>query len=464
MQPTDALRLENWIPRVGYLETRGEMVSQGVPLAASLMRGIFDYPVSSGTNAVIAVSFGDGRLYKWNGTVFTHLKSNTVDKPNASLFQDKLILTDGTNTAQVYDGTSMTDLTVTSGPAANTLWGSCVFKGRMYYWQRNVRKFAYAKAGSYQGDLTEFDLSTFTTSGGFLVRMVPLMLDGGQGTDDLACFVFSTGEVLVYQGDDPGNSAAWQQIGRYTVSAPFGYNAFVDVGGSPLMVSRDGIWDLTKAIFASAEDAGLLLPQVAYYQDFSILSARCVYAPKQRLVVIAYYQDANELQDGYMVAMNVETGLWFNISGWQSPGGNKLYSMGVIKGVLYATNDLSQLLKYDEDTDPKCDFIVTPAYTNFGIGGTLKQLTAVGIHSDVSDSSLWTITPAVDFSDVTTVGNTNWNQSATSTVNTSVVRAFRSAGSRAGQFLTSKITLEPTTARQKLYLLELHYRMAGEAH
>jgi hypothetical protein len=39
--------------------------------------------------------------------------------------------------------------------------------------------------------------------------------DAGDGVDDYAAFVFSTGEVLVYQGDDPGSVNAWSLIGRF---------------------------------------------------------------------------------------------------------------------------------------------------------------------------------------------------------------------------------------------------------
>ena len=72
--------------------------------------------------------------------------------------------------------------------------------------------------------------------------------DGGDGVDDYAVFVFSTGEVLVYQGDDPGNAAAWSLIGRFQIGEPLGIRAHAKVGGPEIIGTTDGYVDLSIAL------------------------------------------------------------------------------------------------------------------------------------------------------------------------------------------------------------------------
>lgn len=72
--------------------------------------------------------------------------------------------------------------------------------------------------------------------------------DAGDGVDDYAVFVFSTGEVLVYQGDDPANAAAWSLIGRFQIGEPVSIRAHAKVGGTEIIGTTDGYVDLSVAL------------------------------------------------------------------------------------------------------------------------------------------------------------------------------------------------------------------------
>jgi len=257
MPPEDAVILRNWRPRPGYLETRAGAGS--VIVSAS---GAYD---SIGTIHTFRSTFGDVIIFSAGNLLFSYDGTN-VELPfnggtttgatfwDAAHFQDRLIMTlgDGLTAAQVitFDGTtvSATALNITAGPDEEDIRGVQVHKGRAYYWETASQSFWYAAAGAFQGNLTEFDLGPVLRSGGALQMMLSISVDGGGGKDDLAAFVFSSGEVLLYQGDDPGDPQAWELIGSYDIGQPVDPQAHAKLAGTELVYTTDGVVDLSQAI------------------------------------------------------------------------------------------------------------------------------------------------------------------------------------------------------------------------
>lgn len=92
----------------------------------------------------------------------------------------------------MFDGASLTAADFTGSPGTLTpsdLWGCNTFKGRAFYWARDAQSFWYAAAGSYQGALAQFDVSSQLQTGGALIQMVTWTLDSGSGIDDLSVFI-----------------------------------------------------------------------------------------------------------------------------------------------------------------------------------------------------------------------------------------------------------------------------------
>jgi hypothetical protein len=124
-----------------------------------------------------------------------------------------------------------------------------VFKGRCYYWKDDDDAFYYTNAGSYQGTVSRFPLGAFVQRGGKLVMVTTwTQKDSGDGRDDFIVFVFSTGEVIVYQGDDPGGIGFFEFVGRYFMAEPLGIRGRDKYGNDIIVMTKDGYVGLSSII------------------------------------------------------------------------------------------------------------------------------------------------------------------------------------------------------------------------
>ena len=264
MPEADAFKLVNWIPRAGFVQTRPGYIDHAIGLAGSV-ETLAPWQGPSG-NKLLA---GAGGLIVdvTTSTPATLGSGFTADDWNTTNHTGRVIFCNGADTPQVYDGATLTAM-IASGVTLTQLWGAATFKGRAFYWKQNDQAFWFAAAGSYQGVLSEFRMDTQLTAGGSLVQILSWTHDAGDGIDDFAVFVFSTGETLVYQGDDPGSASAWSLIGRFQLGEPLGPRAHARVGGTEIIVTRDGYVDLSIAL------------QDGRYSEKSAYSAKIIRASK----------------------------------------------------------------------------------------------------------------------------------------------------------------------------------------
>jgi hypothetical protein len=109
-------------------------------------------------------------------------------------------------------------------PATDTspqnLLGVMNFKGRAFYWANAALGFWYSAAGAFQGTLSYFPMEFLFQEGGYIKFIFSWSRDNGDGVDDIAAFLSSKGEMLVYQGTDPSNVLSWNMVGRFHVGIP----------------------------------------------------------------------------------------------------------------------------------------------------------------------------------------------------------------------------------------------------
>ena len=251
MAPTDAVYLRDYVPTTTdvvsappcelFLDQTGSIVRSLMPYqagtASKLLMAAFGglswaiSDITSGTPSSLASGF--------NGGVFVY-----------SMFQSKLIMCNGADSPQVYDGAAVAAI-VATGPTLANLRGVVTFKGRAYYWEKAAQKFWYAAAGAYQGTLTSFPIDTITSTGGKVMLLTTFTRDGGEGSDDLFVIVMDTGEVLIYQGDDPASAAAWELVGKFKVPQPIGVRSVFRWGARTFLVTTEGLIDLAQILGSS---------------------------------------------------------------------------------------------------------------------------------------------------------------------------------------------------------------------
>lgn len=386
MQATDAVRLVNWIPRAGYVESRKGYTQYVTAIGgvatpfAGLGGAVESLMAYRGTGGEKLLCAAGGNIWDISTATAGSLKSAlTSDRWQYTAFENLLIMTNGADKPQIYNGTTVADI-VATGPTVTTLWGCNTFKGRVYYWQKNAQSFWYATAGAYQGTLTQFDLSEQLQTGGTLVMMVTWTLDSGSGIDDLAAFIFSTGEVLLYQGDDPGNANAWAMIGRFQIGVPLGIRAHAKVGGTEIIITRDGYVDLAQAL------------KDGRYSENSAYSNKIIRAAKK--ATQDYFQqfgwEALLYPAGNLFIVNVPvatgqslqhvretgSGSWCQFEGMNATcfavHEDALY-FGTSDGYVYQADTGTQ----DNGTAISVDAI--PAFNSLGSRAAQKQITAVNV-------------------------------------------------------------------------------------
>jgi hypothetical protein len=86
------------------------------------------------------------------------------------------------------------------------------------------------------------------SKGGFLMAMATWTVDGGQGPDDLAAFITSKGQVILYKGTDPTNANAWAMVGVFDLPPPIGRRCFMRFGADVILITSQGALPLSQAL------------------------------------------------------------------------------------------------------------------------------------------------------------------------------------------------------------------------
>lgn len=331
LAPNFAFDLENLIPGPGYVSTRGPTV-----LANS---GVGDNVISidGNANGTTVIGTDQGELWKVGGGAALATGFSAAAW-HGTLFQDRTILTNGIDTPQIYNGTTVTAGTYSgTGLTASNLYGGLTFKGRVYYWEAAQRFFWYAAAGAFQGALSKYDVSTFCRTNGYVVSMCPMTLDGGNGPDDMLAILFSTGEVLLFQGDDPGSATSWQMIGSYLIGEMLGRRCWAIVGSATIVATKNGPVDLAKALQLGPSDTSAAVgTALINVWPLNTVYTTLVHDPRNRIL---WYIVSEGYDEGIFAVygMDVDSRGWFQVTGISSSG---TYAVGYSgTRVLYSKGD-----------------------------------------------------------------------------------------------------------------------------
>ena len=152
-----------------------------------------------------------------------------------------------------------------TGVDSSTLVGINLFKERLYFCQENSLSFWYLAVNEISGAATDFPLGAIYRNGGYLQAMGTWTLDAGYGVDDMAVFVSSMGEIIVYKGTNPSDAAAWSMDGLWQMGQTFSRRCFFKWGGDLLLLTQDGLVPLTAALQSSRLDPRVNLTDKIFY-------------------------------------------------------------------------------------------------------------------------------------------------------------------------------------------------------
>ena len=403
MPPEDAIELINLVPSYQGVTARGgQRIVGAVATLGDATETLAAYEVGS-TEKLIAAADGNFWDIDPTGTLTpTSMASGfTSDRWQYEHHSSRLIFVNGTDTEQVYNGTAFANLTISSGPTSGTLIGCRSFKGRMFYWEDDSLSFWYCEAGSFQGDMSEYDLSTFFKRGGKIVDMINWTRDAGEGEDDVAIFISSKGEALVFQGDDPGTLGHWELIGVFAIGEPLSPRGSSKMAADVALVTKDGYLPISVAMQTArvSELNNYSTPIIrAAKKAANIYSGNfgweCVFYPAESwFIVNVPLLDVDGSVQAEQHVMNTNTGRWCKFRGWDAITfcvfQNNLFfgSESGVHRANYFTDDDGEMIQYTGVT----------AFQGMGAPERRKQLTSAAIVSDYVQTPSIKLTGLTDF-------------------------------------------------------------------
>jgi hypothetical protein len=328
MPATSAIVMENWLPQATNIRTRPgcQYWVNAVPEtlrtfalwngpSSSKLFGIGDSGIRDITNPALTA-----------GSVIFSFSPTFASSTNISTIGGHfLVLVNGVDSARLFDGTTWTTLTGSSTPAitglpTTSLRSVELLKRRLWFTANNSSSAYYLPVAQVGGALQEFPLGTVFSRGGVLRAMGSWTIDGGSGSDDYTVFVSSMGEVAVYAGSDPGSD--FRLVGLYFIGEPVGRFPLAKFGGDLLLLSRDGLYPLSKALLSASVDRKTSLTRKI---DPSFSEAITLYGAQEDWKICVYPEGGVLLVNvpvtidySMQFCMNTTTGAWTKFTGWSS--------------------------------------------------------------------------------------------------------------------------------------------------
>jgi hypothetical protein len=341
-----------------------------------------------------------------------------------------LYAVNGSDLAQLYDGTTWTQITGVSSPAitgvtTSTLSSVWAHGRRLWFVEVSTLSAWYLPVDSIGGAATEFLLSGVFRKGGALLFGTTWSQDSGAGMDDKCVFVSTEGEVAVYSGTDPSSVTTWSLDGVYDMSDALGKNAYYHVGGTPYFLTNHGVIPISEVIRkdkAQQDLAALTIPiedqwlaeiQTRTTKDWGAVK----WQENDMLFLLTPNGGVNDTTQ-YWVS-NLETGAFSRWINWDATAGAVFSGncyLGDSNGIIYrvensgaddgASYDCACVMNFDDLNQPEATKTILQARANFvalnDVNAKLSVTTDYGITlpsfpgsiaefdaADVWDTGLW---------------------------------------------------------------------------
>ncbi|CAB4141058.1 hypothetical protein UFOVP413_24 [uncultured Caudovirales phage] len=383
MPPEDAVNMVNWFPATGVVETR-----RGYQTHASGMSGSIESLIEFNAQATRKlICAADGKFYDIStaGAVGAALASGfTNNRWQSAQFDisgsgSRIALVNGSDAPQQYDGTTVSALTISgTGLTPSNLIGVNIFKNRAFYWEKNSQDFWYSSINALAGTLTKFPLGRISSFGGNLVSMATWTQDGGDGVNDYAVFLMSSGDVIVYQGSDPGAAADWALVGRFRLGSCLDVRGVVQFGSDLIAMTREGYYPLSLVLSkARSNDLGAVSDKI----NGAVKEVARSYAANKGWQAILYPR-GNWLLFNVPVSaarfdqhvMNTQTGAWTKFEGMNGA------CWGLYNEEIYFGGTDGKVYKADvglNDGGKAIIFTAQTAWNYFGNRERIKRFTGI---------------------------------------------------------------------------------------
>jgi hypothetical protein len=249
MPPEDAVVLDNWFPDADRVSVRRGFSAWATGFPAAV-ETLMPYQPPSGSARLFAAS--DDAVY--DATSAGAIGAAVLSGKDNARWQwaqmttaggHFLFICNGADTPQVWDGATWANTTITGPTVANLAWVN-IHQRRMWVGEVNSLRGWYLAPNAIGGAATSFDFTGLASLGGYILGMGTWTRDGGSGPDDLAVFLTSEGEALIYAGNDPASN--WSLVGIFRLGRPLGRRCMIRAGAELLIMTDLGFVSLSEVL------------------------------------------------------------------------------------------------------------------------------------------------------------------------------------------------------------------------
>ncbi len=380
MPDTDAVILQNYFPattdvraRFGYTRWAtgmGSMVETILAYSGGTTDKLFSIAGGSVYNCTAGGAVGAAELAGLSNSRWQYVNIAT---PGGNFIE----MVNGTDAPVLYDGTTWSNPSIT-GVTASQLNNINVHKNRLWFCQNGSLKAWYLPVQSVAGAVNALDLSSFAPHGGYLMAMGTWTMDAGYGIDDMAVFVTSNGDVLVYRGTDPSSASTWALVGVFYTGSPIGRRCFTKYKGDLLLICQDGLAPLSAYLQSSRLNARALLTDKIQFTISNAVTQfgnnfgwECLAFSGENMLIlnVPYGTQTGQQQ----LVMNTISGAWGNFTNWNAACW-ELYQDRPYYG---SYGFLAKAWEGNTDAGDDIPFDGLQAFNSFGNSGYLKRFTMI---------------------------------------------------------------------------------------
>jgi hypothetical protein len=468
MAASDAVQLINAIPRHGYVEMRGGYESYSTGVGSGDVDLVTEYWDGS-TRALITASPTNIYDSTAAGAATSKASGFTNGRWDTAMMNSVMGFVNGADAPQTYDGSTVSGMTISgSGLTTTKLVGIHVHKQRSYFWENDSQNVWYSDTNALGGTVTEFPLAQVAKKGGRLLRMTTWTVDGGSGPDDYAVFIMTSGEVLVYQGSNPGSALSWALVGIYEIGVPVGDRAIMRYGSEVAVVTEGDVITLPSAFSQPVPPTTKMSGAIAQAAYSRILNEgwELFWMPNEHLMLLNIpVATSPDLFEQYVLnTENMAPARFTNITSrtWAMYNGDAYF--GGTDGKVYRYNTA-----YNDDGSD-IDVLAETAWTDYGVA-TNKMVTALQPAFQAVDSIEYDMkvgygfkeaSPSSPSSSVTpgTAWGSAWGSAWASSSGTEILGNWRMANGR-GTPVNLKMRFSRQGDKPKWYKTDALVRVEG---
>ena len=160
-----------------------------------------------------------------------------------------LVVCSETDGAYIYDGAVWTKFALTGGQGPGVVTGVdpsklvqvCAYKKRLMFLERASGRTWILPTGQVGGTFAQFDFGPMLRHGGAVLALVNWTQSAGEGINDRLLIFGSSGDMIVYEGEDPTSASGFSNVGIWYIGQPpMGRRSFTTAGGEVYALTAYG--------------------------------------------------------------------------------------------------------------------------------------------------------------------------------------------------------------------------------